>query len=169
MCNLPQQRKKLLEAFDSQTSKSQDDIQSEEEISEESIRGKSKSQTLHFLLSFKIFNHNVHNCLIDSRASSNVMSLSIYKRINGKPTPSSCKMIQLDRTTVKVVGEMKGVLIRLSADERVCQFINIMVVDILEAYGLILSQYWSVKLKDTSQLTGHICGFLIRTVKIISK
>ena len=35
---------------------------------------------------------------------------------------------------------MKNVLIWLFADERVCQFIDIMVVDIPEAYGLILSR-----------------------------
>ena len=46
MCNLPQQRKKLLEAFDPQTSKSQDDAQSEEDISEASVGGKSKSQNI---------------------------------------------------------------------------------------------------------------------------
>ena len=75
MCNLPQQRKNLLKAFDSQTRKSQDDVQSEEEISQESIGGKSKSKTLPFLLYFEIFNHNVHNCLVDSGASSIVMPL----------------------------------------------------------------------------------------------
>ena len=32
MCNLPQQRRKLLEAFDPQPSRSQDDIQSDKEI-----------------------------------------------------------------------------------------------------------------------------------------
>ena len=42
---------------------------------------------------------------------------------------------------------MKNVLIRLSADERVFQFIDIMVVDIPEAYGLILSRDWSAKLE----------------------
>ena len=88
MCNLPQQRRKLLEAFDSQTSKSQDDFQSEEEIIESSIGGKSKSQTLPFKLSFEIFNHNVHNCLVDSGASSNVMPLLVCRKINGQPTPS---------------------------------------------------------------------------------
>ena len=72
---------------------------------------KSKSQTLPFLLSFDIFNHNVHNCLVDSGASSNVMPLSICKNINGQPAPSSCKIIQLDRSAVKVVGEMKNVMI----------------------------------------------------------
>ena len=147
MCNLPQQRKNLLEAFDSQNSKSQDDVQSEEEISEASIRGKSISQTLPFLLTFEIFNHNVHNCLLDSASSSNVMPLSVYRKINGQPTPSSCKIIQLDRTTVNVVGEMKDVLIRLSADEMVFQFIDIMAMDIPKAYGLILSRDLSAKLE----------------------
>ena len=88
----------------------------------------------------------MHNCLVDSGASSNVMPLSVCRKINGQPTPSSCKIIQLDRSTIKVVGEMKNVLIELSADERVCQFIDIMVVDIPEAYGLILSRDWSTKI-----------------------
>ena len=82
----------------------------------------------------------MHNCLVDSQASSNVMPLSVCKKINGQPTPSSCKIIQLDRSTVKVIGKMKNVLIRLSTDDRVFQFIDIMVVDILEAYGLMLSR-----------------------------
>ena len=146
MCNLPQQRKKLLEAFDAPVNKPKDDIQSEEEISEESIGGKSKSITLPFLLSFEIFNHNMHNCLVDYGAATSVMPLSICKKINGKPTLSAEKTIQLDRITVKVVGEMNDVLIRLATDERVCQFIDIMVVDIPEAYGLILSRDWYANL-----------------------
>ena len=60
--------------------------------------------------------------------------------------PSSGKIIQLDRKKMKVVGEMNDVLIRLAVDERVCQFIDIMVVDIPKAYGLILSREWSSKL-----------------------
>ena len=104
MCNLPQKRRKLLEAFDTQPSRSHDDIQLDKEINEASNGGKSKSQTFPFLLSFDIFNHNVHNCLVDFGASSNVMPLSVCRKINGQPTPSSCKIIQLDRTAVNVVG-----------------------------------------------------------------
>ena len=99
-----------------------------------------------FLLSFEIFNHNVHNCLVESGDSSNVMPLLVCKRINGQPIPSPSRIIQLDRSIFKVTGEMKDVLIRLSADPKVCQFIDIMVVDIPEAYGLILSRNWSMKL-----------------------
>ena len=134
----PQQRKKLLESFDPQPSRSQDDIQSDKEINEAYIGVKSKSQTLSFLLSFEIFNHNVHNSLVDYGASSNFMPLLVCKNINGQPTPSSCKIIQLDRSVVKVTREMKNVLIQLSIDERVFQFVDIIVVGIPEDYGLIL-------------------------------
>ena len=77
LCNFPQQRRKLLEAFDPHPSSTPIAIESDDEVNEASIGGKSKSQTLPFLLSFEIFNHNVHYCFVDSRALSNVMPLSV--------------------------------------------------------------------------------------------
>ena len=47
---------------------------------------------------------------------------------------------------MKVIGEMEDVLIQLSSNEKVCQFIDIVVADIPKAYGLVLSRDWSVKL-----------------------
>ena len=52
----------------------------------------------------------------------------------------------MDRTNVKVIGEMEDVLIRLSSNDNVCQFIDIVVAYIPEAYGLVLSRDWSKKL-----------------------
>jgi hypothetical protein len=99
-----------------------------------------------FLLTFKIFNRNVHNCMVDSGASSNVMPWSVCQKINAKVEPSSLKIIQLDRTDVKVMGELKNVLIRLSSNPKVHQFIDIIVVDIPEVYGMFLSRDWSEQL-----------------------
>ena len=65
------------------------DNQPEEEIGEASVGGKSKYKTPPFLLTFEIFNHNVHNYLADSGASINVMPLSVCKKINGQPKPST--------------------------------------------------------------------------------
>ena len=52
----------------------------------------------------------------------------------------------MDRTDVKVIGEMEDVLVRLSSSDEVCQVIDIVVADIPDAYGLVLSRDWSVKL-----------------------
>ena len=47
-----------------------------------SLIGKnSKSTTPPFLLTFEIFNRNVHNCMVDSGASSNVMPLSSMQEV----------------------------------------------------------------------------------------
>ena len=43
MCNLPQKKKKLLEALDPQPSKTLDKVPLDKEINEASIGGKSKS------------------------------------------------------------------------------------------------------------------------------
>jgi hypothetical protein len=96
-----------------------------------------------FLLTFEIFNRNVHNCMVDSGASSNVMPWSVCQKINAEVEPSTLKIIQLDRTNVKVIGELKNVLIRLLSNPKVHQVIDIIVVDIPEVYGLFLSMDWS--------------------------
>ena len=109
LCNFPQQRTKILEVFNPQLNSVREAIKFDDEVNEASIGGKSRSHTLPFLLSFEIFNHNVHNCLVDSRYSSNVMPLSICKKIDSQPAPSPSKIFQLDRSVIKVIGEMKDV------------------------------------------------------------
>ena len=47
---------------------------------------------------------------------------------------------------MKVIGEMEDVLVHLSSNDKVCQVIDIVVVDILKAYGIVLSRDWSAKL-----------------------
>jgi hypothetical protein len=46
-----------------------------------------------FLLTFEIFNRNVHNCMVDSSASSNIMPWSICKKNNAEFQPSNLKII----------------------------------------------------------------------------
>ena len=90
MCNVLQQKEKLLKALEMPEEKLPTNNQpQEEEIGEASVGGKPKCKTPPFLLTFEIFNHNVHNYLVDSRASVNVMPLSVCKKINGHPKLST--------------------------------------------------------------------------------
>jgi hypothetical protein len=57
-------------------------------------------------------------------------------------------VIQLDRTQVKVMGELKDVMIRIITHPKFVQVIDIIVVDIPEAYLFLLSRYWSEKLNE---------------------
>ena len=59
---------------------------------------------------------------------------------------SKTKIIQLDKSHVKVFGELKDVLIQLSSNSKVYQTIDIIVVDMPKTYGVILSRDWLAKL-----------------------
>ena len=117
------------------------DVPTQNQPGEEDIEPswEEKAKTPPFLLTLEMLNHNVHNCLVDSGSSVNVMPLEVCKRINGQPEPTTWEVVQLDRTGVKVVGEMNNVLIRLFTNNKICQFIDIMVADIPDGYGLILN------------------------------
>jgi len=47
-------------------------------------------------------------------------------------------MIHLGRRRVKFIGELKNVLIRFSSNPKVHQSIDIIVVDMLDTYGILL-------------------------------
>lgn len=72
-----------------------------------------------FLLTFEIFNLNVHNYLVDSGALVNVMQLSIAKKINATWSKNDAHNIQLDRTLFLAINELRDVFIFLSYNERV--------------------------------------------------
>ena len=119
----------------------EEDIPTQNQPGEEDIElgWEEKVDTPPFLLTLEMLNHNVHNCLVDSGSAVNVMPLEICKKINGQPESTFCEVTQLDSTGVKVVGEMKNVLIRLSTNNTICQFIDITMADIPSGYGLILN------------------------------
>ena len=60
------------------------------------IGGRSRSHTPPFLLTYEIFNKNVHNCLVDSGASTNILPRSICAKLNVQPQKSAVCIVQLD-------------------------------------------------------------------------
>ena len=99
----------------------------------------SMKRTPPFLLTFEIFNRTLHNCMIDSGASSNVMSFFVCKKLNAYWEPYPSHIVQLDISRVRVVGELKNVLLTISVDPRIHQTIDIVITDICESYGMLLS------------------------------
>lgn len=73
---------------------------------------------------------SIHNCLIDSRASSNIIPKLVCAKLNITPKSSLVHIVQLDRTKVEVVGEINSICIRLSLNAKVSQIINMLVADI---------------------------------------
>ena len=105
-----------------------------------------------FLVTLEMLNHQVHNCLVDSGSCMNVMPLVVCKKLNGQIKPTLWDVTQLDKTSVKVVGEMENVMIQLSANKKICHYIDIIVADIPDGYGMILNRDW------TSRLNGYFAS-----------
>ena len=63
------------------------------------------------------------------------------------PKKCSSHIIQLDRIEVKVIGKLKDGLVHVSPNSNVHWIIDIIIVKIIQAYGLLLSRYWSPKLQ----------------------
>jgi len=57
------------------------------------IGEKSNSQTPPFLLTYEMYNKNLHNCLIDSGASSNIMPTSVCAKLNIEPPKSAVHIV----------------------------------------------------------------------------
>ena len=64
----------------------------------------SMKMTPPLLLTFEILNRGIHNCMIDSGASSNVMPVSVCTKLNANGEPYPTQIVQLDKSRVKVVG-----------------------------------------------------------------
>ena len=54
--------------------------------------------------------------------------------------------MHLDRMNVRVIGELKDVLIRMTTKPQYMQVIDIVVVNIPDEYGMLLSRDWSANL-----------------------
>jgi hypothetical protein len=105
-----------------------------------SIGTHSTSQTTHFLITFDIYNYNVHNYFVDLGSSSNIISCFVCQRINNVPSKCITGIIQLYSYDVKVMRELNHGMIILALDPKVFQVINIVIVDIPIAYGLLFSR-----------------------------
>ena len=85
--------------------------------------------------------------MVDLGASSNVMPLSVCKKLNATWETYPIQIVQLDGSKVKVVGRLRNVLLRLFADPRIHQTIDIVIAYIQDTYGMWLSRDWSEKIK----------------------
>lgn len=59
--------------------------------------GRSRSHTPPLLLTYEVFNKNLHNCLVDLGASSNIFPESICAMLNVQPQKFAVRIVSLDR------------------------------------------------------------------------
>jgi hypothetical protein len=89
----------------------------------------------------------LNNCMLNSRASTNVMSLEVMEQIDLKTTQPYGNVCGIDSKKVKVYGIFEDVEVYLIEFPHISLIMNIMVIDVPYSWGILLSRRWSAALR----------------------
>ena len=90
----------------------------------------------------------IHNCILDFGSSSNIMTKKIMEQLNLKVT-IVCAM---DSREVQVVGIILGFLVKLDKYLHIHLNMDILVIDVLDKWGMLLSRKWAADLGRSIQM-----------------
>lgn len=93
-----------------------------------------------FYMSLQVGDDIIHNCMLDSGASANVMSLSVMRQLELEVHRSYRNICGLDSKSMEVHGLIKDVVVHLVASPDISTIMNVMVVDLPATYGMLLSR-----------------------------
>ena len=94
----------------------------------------------------------VHNFIIDSRASSSIMPKCVGEQVGLKYEPMIKHVLQLDGTSVIIVGIIKGLRMALCACPNFTVTHNISIVELPPHFSRCLSRDF------TAQIGGYIAS-----------
>jgi hypothetical protein len=96
-----------------------------------------------FYLSLGMNGLCLNNCMLDSRASANVISLKVMKQLGLKTTRPYGNVCGIDSRRVKVLGVYEDVEVFLIDFPHISVLMDILVIDVPDAWGMFLSRTWS--------------------------
>jgi hypothetical protein len=116
-----------------------------------------------FYLSLNIHDKLLHNCLLDSRASHNLMPKKFMDVLGLQITREYHDLFTFDSSRVHCIGLIKDLVVSLTQLPMKSIVMDIFVVDIPSKFNMLLSKSWSKKLGGTLQMdmsytTVHIFG-----------
>ena len=99
-----------------------------------------------FYISLNIHDKILHNCLLDSRASHNLMPKALMDEIGLTITKPYHDLFSFDSRKVKCLGIIKDLAVNLTQLPSKSVMMDIVVVDIPPKFGLLLSRSLSKRL-----------------------
>lgn len=107
---------------------------------------------LPFYISLNIHDKILHNAMLDSRASHNLMPKAIMERLNLDITRPYKDLFSFDSSHVKFLGLIKYLCVTLVQCPTKSIVMDIVVADIPPKYVMLLSRSWGAKLQGSLQL-----------------
>ena len=105
-----------------------------------------------FYISLDIHDKILHNCLLDSGASHNLMPKVVMDEIGLSITKPYHDLFSFDSRKVKCLGLIKDLVVNLMHLPSKNVMMDIIVVDIPPKFGLLLSWSWRKRLGGTLQM-----------------
>jgi hypothetical protein len=104
-----------------------------------------------FYISLKVNNLLLQNCLLDSRASTNIMPLKTMQQLVLKVTRPYWNICAMDMREVKVLGVIKNLVVILNIYLDVAVMTDV-VVDIPNSWGILLLRKFTAHLGGSLQM-----------------
>ena len=105
-----------------------------------------------FYLSLKIHDVILHNDMLDSEASHNLMPKAIMEKLGSDITRPYHDLNSFDSGRLKCLGPIKGLVVSLEKIPTKNVLMDVVVANIPPRYGILLSRLLREKLRGTLQL-----------------
>jgi hypothetical protein len=112
----------------------------------------SKDNVTPFYITLNIHDQLLHNCMLDSGASHNVMPKLIMERLGLQITRPYGDLYSFDSRKVKCMGMIKDLVVSLAQVPVKSVLMDVVIADIPPKYGMLLSRSWGAKLGGSLQL-----------------
>jgi ribonuclease HI len=111
---------------------------------------RANQKNLPFYLSLLVNDKVLHNCMLDSGASSNVMTKKVMEQLNLRISRPYHNICALDSQTIEVFGLIKGLQVYLKAFPDISIEMDIVVIDVPDLWGMLINR------KSAADLGGSI-------------
>jgi hypothetical protein len=105
-----------------------------------------------FYITLIVHDHLLHNCMLDSGASHNVIPKAIMENRGLEITRPYGDLYYFDSRKVKCMGMIKYLVVNIAQILVKSIRMDVVVVDIPAKYGMLLSRSWGTKLGGSLQL-----------------
>jgi hypothetical protein len=112
----------------------------------------SKDNAAPFYITLNIHDQLLHNCMLDSGASHNVMPKMIMERLGLQITIPYGDLYSFDSRKVKCMGMIKDLVVTLAQVPIKSVLMDVVIANIPPKYGMLLYRSWGAKLGGSLQL-----------------
>jgi ribonuclease HI len=113
---------------------------------------RKNENNLPFYLSFLVNDKMLHNCMLDSGASSNVMTKKVMEQLNLRILRPYHNICAMDSQTIEVFGLIKGLQVYLAVCPDIMIKMDIVVIDAPDVWGMLLNRKTTVDLGGSLQM-----------------